>query len=77
MNPTGNAGLARAGSGDTLTGIVGALMAQGMSAYDALCAGAWIHGTAGDLCREEYGIRSYLPEDLTEMLPQVFSMLEK
>ncbi len=76
MNPSGNAGLARAGSGDTLTGITGALMAQGMSAFDALCAGAFIHGTAGDLCLQAYGLRSFLPEDLIEMLPQVFLNLE-
>lgn len=77
LNPTGNAGLARAGSGDTLTGIVGALLAQGMNAFDALSAGAWIHGKAGDLCRKKYGIRSFLPEDLTAELPRVFRMLEE
>ena len=77
MNPTGNAGLARAGSGDTLTGIAGSLLAQGMEAFDALFSAAWIHGKAGDLCSEKLGIRSVLPEDLIEMLPAVFRILEE
>ncbi len=77
MNPTGNAGLGRAGSGDTLTGIAGALLSQGMDGYTALYAAAWIHGRAGDLCREQLGLRSYLPSDVIEMLPRVFSELEE
>ncbi|MBR6321579.1 MAG: NAD(P)H-hydrate dehydratase, partial [Lachnospiraceae bacterium] len=76
VNPTGNAGLGRAGSGDTLTGIAGAMLAQGMNAFEALYSAAWIHGRAGDLCREDFGIRSYLPEDVTAYLPRVFAELE-
>ena len=47
-NPTGNAGLASAGTGDVLSGIIGSLMAQGMSAFDAVCAGVYVHGAAAD-----------------------------
>jgi hydroxyethylthiazole kinase-like uncharacterized protein yjeF len=47
-NPTGNAGLASAGTGDVLSGIIGSLIAQGMSAFDAACAGVYVHGAAAD-----------------------------
>ena len=72
VNTTGNAGMARAGSGDVLTGIIGALMAQGESGFAAAASGAWIHGHAGDLCREEYGIRSMLPTDMIEKIEEVY-----
>lgn len=48
INPTGNAGLATAGSGDVLSGICGALLAQGWPAWEAALGGAWIHGAAAD-----------------------------
>ena len=47
-NPTGNPGLASAGTGDVLSGIIGSLIAQGMSAFDAACAGVYVHGAAAD-----------------------------
>ena len=49
INPTGNAGLATAGSGDVLAGICGALLAQGWPAWEAAIGAAWIHGAAADL----------------------------
>ena len=49
INPTGNAGLATAGSGDVLAGICGALLAQGWPAWEAASGAAWIHGAAADL----------------------------
>jgi NAD(P)H-hydrate repair Nnr-like enzyme with NAD(P)H-hydrate dehydratase domain len=49
INPTGNAGLATAGSGDVLAGICGALLAQGWPAWEAALGSAWIHGAAADL----------------------------
>lgn len=48
INPTGNAGLASAGTGDVLSGIIGSLIAQGMSGFDAACAGVYVHGAAAD-----------------------------
>jgi hydroxyethylthiazole kinase-like uncharacterized protein yjeF len=48
INPTGNAGLATAGSGDVLAGMIGALLAQGMPPAQAACAAVWIHGRAAD-----------------------------
>ncbi len=57
----GNPGLAQAGSGDVLTGIIGALRAQGMSAWDAAVTGAWLHAKAADLICEERGGQLGLP----------------
>jgi len=48
VNPSGNAGMASAGMGDALTGLVAGLVAQGASPLDALLAGVWLHGAAGD-----------------------------
>jgi NAD(P)H-hydrate repair Nnr-like enzyme with NAD(P)H-hydrate dehydratase domain len=49
INPTGNPGLASAGQGDVLTGIIGALLAQGCNASTALRAGVFLHGAAADV----------------------------
>lgn len=56
INPTGNPGLASAGTGDVLSGVIGALVAQGMTALDALKFGVYLHGMAADaLVRKEIG----------------------
>jgi len=49
INPTGNARLATAGTGDVLAGLIGARLAQGESAFDAACAAVWLHGQAADI----------------------------
>lgn len=58
--------LATAGSGDVLAGLILALLAQGMEAFDAACAGAWLHGAAGRHCG-----RGLIAEDLAEAIPTV------
>jgi NAD(P)H-hydrate epimerase len=54
INPTGSAGLASGGSGDVLTGTIGALLAQGLDAVRAAIVGCWLHGRAGELGGESY-----------------------
>jgi NAD(P)H-hydrate epimerase len=68
----GNAALASGGTGDVLTGIVGACLARGFSAWDAASAAAWLHGTAGDLLREARGEESVTASDVADALPEVF-----
>jgi NAD(P)H-hydrate epimerase len=69
INPTGNPGMAKGGSGDVLTGITGALLAQGQSPAAALEAGCYLHGRAGDLAAAERGEVAMIASDIIESLP--------
>lgn len=68
LNITGCAGMATGGSGDVLTGVIAALMAQGLSPYDAACAGAYLHGQAGARARETCGERAMSAMDIVQAL---------
>jgi len=74
-NATGNASMAVGGSGDCLTGIIAALICQGMNGMDAARLGAHLHGLAGDLAHEEIGTPSTLALDLIQFLPAAFRQL--
>ena len=76
LNPTGNHGMATAGSGDVLTGIIGSLLAQGMSAEDAAVCGAFIQGTAGDMAADALTPRAMIAGDMIEFLPEAFDALD-
>lgn len=76
-NPTGNPGMATGGSGDVLAGMIGALVAQGMTAYDAAMCGVYLHGVAGDRAAERLSQHSLLPSDVIEELPDLFLQIEK
>jgi NAD(P)H-hydrate epimerase len=75
--PTGNPGMATAGSGDVLSGIAGAFLARGLSPLRAAEAGAYIHGSAGDAASRLVGREALIASDITEALPQIFMELEK
>ena len=75
-NATGNPGMATGGTGDVLTGIIAALVCQGLSPFDAAVLGAHVHGTAGDLAAEELGQVSLIASDLLRFLPQAFRKLQ-
>lgn len=64
VNSSGNSCMAKAGSGDVLTGIITGFLAQGCSSWEAALLGAYIHGRAGDFAREEKGAYSVMAEDL-------------
>ena len=64
VNTTGNPGLAKGGSGDVLTGLIGGLMARGYASLDAAALGVWIHGYAGDVLTAERTAEAYSSRDL-------------
>lgn len=74
LNLTGNSGMATAGSGDTLSGIVGGLLAQGCSCARASYLGVWLHGLAGDRARQKKGERSMTASDILEALPEILPL---
>lgn len=75
VNPTGNPGMAKGGSGDVLTGIVGALLARGLDPVGALEAGCYLHGLAGDLTAAEWGEVAMIAGDIIEKLPAALQAL--
>jgi hydroxyethylthiazole kinase-like uncharacterized protein yjeF len=70
VNPTGNSALAKAGSGDVLAGAIAGLLAQGMRPLDAACAGAYLHGLAGEIASRELTEYGVLASDLSRYLPR-------
>ena len=70
--PLGNPGMATAGSGDVLTGIIAALLAQGLSCSDAAKAGALAHAKAGDLAADKKGEMALIAGDIIDRLPRVW-----
>jgi NAD(P)H-hydrate epimerase len=67
--PTGNPGMATAGTGDVLTGMIVGLLAQGVPAWDAACAATYFHGAAGDLAAQQLGQAGMLASDLIAKIP--------
>ena len=73
INPTGNPAMATGGMGDVLTGAIAALLAQGLKPWEAACAGAFLHGLAGNLARTSD--RGLLATDVAEALPRALSKI--
>ncbi len=76
VNHTGNPGMATAGAGDVLSGIIGAFLAQGVELFSAAVAGAYIHGAAGDIVYEQKGFHM-VASDLIEALPNVLRKYDR
>lgn len=74
VNSSGNSAMAKAGSGDVLTGIIAGLLALGLEESDGAALGVWLHGRAGDAVREKYGSYSLLASQLTE---EIYTILQE
>ena len=75
FNTTGNSGMATAGSGDVLTGIITGLLARGYSRKNACLTGMYLHGLAGDIAAARVGKESLIAGDIIDALPQAFGKL--
>lgn len=76
VNGTGDSSLSKGGSGDILSGMIGCLLGQKMSGFDAACLAVNLHGTAGEMAGRKLGRRSVLARDVIEELPRVLLEFE-
>jgi NAD(P)H-hydrate epimerase len=77
VNSTGNPGMAAAGMGDVLSGVIGKLLAQDLPSYDAAVCGMYWHGLAADMCAEEIGEIGFRASEVAEMLPKARSRINR
>ncbi len=77
FNPTGNPGMATAGSGDVLTGIILSLLAQEYTPLEACLLGVYLHGLAGDIAKETYEEEGLMASDIVEAIPKAFRQLRQ
>jgi len=77
FNSTGNAGMAKGGSGDSLTGMLTALLGQAYSPGEAAIFGVYLHGLAGDLAAADLSQESMLPSDLADHLGKAFRTIQQ
>ena len=77
INTTGNPGMATAGAGDVLTGMIASFLGQGLHPLDASVAGVYMHGLSGDIAAVKKGMHSLIATDIIEMIPDAFLSFKK
>ena len=77
LNLSGNNGMATAGSGDVLAGIIGGLLAQGLTLKQAATAGVFLHGLAGDFIATKTGLHAMMANDLIDGLQMIWKQVEE
>jgi NAD(P)H-hydrate epimerase len=77
MNDTGNSALSKAGAGDVLSGMIASLIGQKMDAFDAAVAGVRLHGLAGEVAGQRFGLRSPLAREVIDAIPEALALYEK
>ncbi|MBI3378676.1 MAG: NAD(P)H-hydrate dehydratase [Nitrospirae bacterium] len=77
INPTGNSGMASAGTGDVLTGMLSGFLGQGLNPLEASILGVYMHGLAGDIAAKSKGEHSLIASDIIDAIPEAFSLLKK
>ena len=75
VNPTGNPGMSKGGSGDVLSGIIASFTAQNINMFDSCVLGAFVHGLAGDKAAEKLSMQSMTATDIIKNLPEVLKMI--
>jgi NAD(P)H-hydrate repair Nnr-like enzyme with NAD(P)H-hydrate dehydratase domain len=75
VNSTGNPGMATGGSGDVLTGLLGAFLSRGLNGWDAARLAVFVHGDAGDRAARDLGEDALIASDLVERLPETLTAL--
>ena len=70
INPTGNSGMAKAGSGDVLSGVIAAFSAQELETFESTKLGVYIHGLAGDIAKEDMGVHGIIASDIAKLVPK-------
>ena len=76
INPTGNSGMASAGTGDVLAGMLAGFLGQGLNPLEASILGVYMHGLAGDMAAKSKGEHSLIASDIIDSIPEAFQYLQ-
>ena len=76
VNRTGNPGMSKGGSGDILAGMISSMIASGVNIKEAILSSVYLHGRAGDMCKEKFSEIAMTPTDIIDMIPEAIKEME-